>query len=117
MKDARIFVSIPLSDDVDNWVKEMTQNSARLQKCDDLARKQRTLVGRVFRVSVADGYAAYQIIKENGRMVKIQCCTGLGDDWRDHHFMAGGTFSKKDVMRYIQWEESLHKLFDRKPVK
>ena len=52
-----------------------------------LARKNKTLVGRILKFGVADGYAAYVILKENKKTVKVHwidyvdgyCQWGLGD--------------------------------------
>lgn len=92
---------IPHNGDTSSWLKAMDDNYKALMKCDEKARKKKSLVGRVFGLPVADGQALYQIVKENKTTVVVQHCTGVGDDWADHFFGYGGTFSKSLVKRYL----------------
>jgi|WetSurMetagenome_2_1015567.scaffolds.fasta_scaffold158759_2 hypothetical protein len=85
--------------------KIMDRNWQRLEKCDSNARALNTVIGRYFRVPCADGYAVYQIISETRTRVILQPVTGIGDDWQDHHFGGGGSFSKPDILRYLKQED------------
>jgi len=96
-----------------NWQSLMKKNWKQLEACDEAARKAKSLVGRKFGIPVADGKAWYQVVKESKTRLTIQLCTGLGDDYADHHFRGGGSFSRVDVMRYINFEEGMRKLFGR----
>lgn len=91
--------------DHQNWISNWSKNYQRLVECDKKAQERGSLVGRFFSVPCADGYAYYQITRDYKHTVHLQLVTGVGDDWEDHHFMDGGSFPKKDVLRYIEWED------------
>jgi len=100
--------------DFSNWEeakKAMDANWEALSKCDEVARKNKIFIGRIFSIGVADGKAMYQVIGETKTRFKVQHCTGLGDDYADHHFGYGGSFSKKEVLRYLDWEDGMRALF------
>jgi hypothetical protein len=91
-----------------NWNdanKVMAENWQRLEKCDSQARALNTIIGRYFRIPVADGYAVYQVISETRTQVMLQQVTGIGDDWEDHFFQRGGAFKKAIVTPYIKRED------------
>jgi hypothetical protein len=64
-----------------NYFEVMKQNNQELDAQDEAARKENRLVGRIVQHGHADGYAVYQIVKENKKSVKIKHCHGIGDDW------------------------------------
>jgi hypothetical protein len=99
----------------DSWHKQKKANRNALQACNALAIKTKSIIGRTFGIPVADGKAIYQVIGESKTRFTVLHCVGLGDDWADHHFGYGGSFSKKDVLRYIDWEDGMRKIFGNVP--
>lgn len=72
-------------------------------------------VGKIFSIGVADGHAYYEIVKILKTSVRIICRDDLcPDKWQDHHFGGGGTFSKRDVARYVGFEDGMRKIFGTK---
>ena len=92
-----------------DWQKyddAIKNNFELLNNIDKRCQKKNSLVGRYFKVSVADGYAYYQIVKENKKSFRIVRLVGLGDDYRCLRYMDGGTFDKKEVI--IMVDATMH---------
>jgi hypothetical protein len=90
-----------------DFIKMMNDNFARLQECDNKAKERATLVGRFIQEPFADGYATYQIIKENKSTVRIRVCTGLGDDWVIPYWGEEATIEKSFALEHIQRRERM----------
>jgi len=71
-------------------------------------------VGKMFTIGVADGHAYYVITKVNKSTCKIEWRGYCMDRYTDHHFGWGGSFPLKDVARYIEREEKIHELFNKR---
>jgi hypothetical protein len=106
-------ITVSLDSNINEYLKSHEDNLNRLFDYDREARKRGTSVGRYFAIPVADGRAYYQVIKEFKNVVHIQLVTDVGDDWADHHFGNGGSFPKKDVMRYLQKMDAFREIFAR----
>ena len=69
-------------------------------------------IGKIFSISVADGYAYYEISKIFKTRVHLKWRRDLcPDHYSDHHFGHGGSFDRQDVERYVIMGDSLTKLF------
>ncbi len=60
-------------------------------------------VGHQFRVGVADGSAYYVVTKVARVNCDVEWRGFCPDRYRDHHFMWGGSFPKRDVERYLHF--------------
>jgi len=80
--------------------KKWDEKFKEIEQKDKAAKQNNMLVGRYIRMPVADGYAFYEIVRENKQTVRIEHITGLGDDKErfrpgKHRFQgqAGGSLS------------------------
>ena len=91
---------------------------AEYKKAEKVAKKAKGLVGKLFRIGVADGHACYIVTGETARTANVEW-RGFGglDRYHDHAFGNGGTFDKKFVERYVKMEEGLRELFSFDEVK
>ncbi len=79
------------------------------------AMENGVVIGKIFRIGVADGYAYYEISKVYKTKVHLKWRKDLClDGYSDHHFCGGGSFSRSDVERYISFEEGMKKIFSKK---
>lgn len=99
------------------WLFQMEENWQKLQKEDQEAKNNGTLVNRYIQEGVADGYAIYKIIRENRKTVRIRVVTGLGDDWQVSYWGAEATIEKSYAEANIRRREGLAELFGRKAAK
>jgi len=65
----------------DDPIKQMQDNMNELRRQNKEAYEAGELVGRVIEIPYADGYAYYQIIRENKRTLRVRVCLNVGDDW------------------------------------
>lgn len=86
--------------DWDAAEKEIGDNEKRIEQEDAEARKNKTLVGRIIRKGVADGYAAYQVIKVNKTTARVRHLVGLGDDYMETAWGREATVSL-DVLAFF----------------
>jgi hypothetical protein len=108
------FKELDLTKPYEVWNKTIEDNWELLTNSDSAAKNNRTLVGRYINHQYADGYAIYLIVKENKTTVRIEVCTGLGDDWVLPAWGAKATINKKDALRFINYRDGIDKLFSRK---
>lgn len=66
---------------VDNLFKMWENNFEKMVKKDKEAQRIGDLEGRYLRFPIADGYAYYEIVKENKKSVRIEVIKNIGDDW------------------------------------
>lgn len=97
-------------DIVDRWNK----NFQKLEKQDKEARDKGILVGRFIQESIADGYAYYQIVKENKATVKIQVVTDIGDDWSVPYWGKSTTIPKSYALKSLFLKDKTEALFGGK---
>ncbi len=99
-------VKVPSVMDHKAFFKALEDNMAALNACDAEAREAGRLVGRSFSISVGDGQAIYQIIKENKKTVRVRLCQGVAcDDYADWQLGAEGTMKKELAIRYTKFED------------
>ena len=92
-------------------VKRWNKNFQELERQDAEAKKNGTLVGRYIREQIADGYAFYQVVKENKATVKIQVVRDIGDDWTIPYWGNSTTIAKSYVLKKLYQEEKLAEIF------
>lgn len=88
-------------------LKEWQKNQEKLDKQDEKAKAEGKLVGRIIEEQFADGFAVYEIIKENKNTVRIRVCTGLGDDWEIPYWGTEATIKKDFVLNKFNFQDSL----------
>lgn len=93
-----------------NWEK----NFNRLVEKDLRAKKNKILTERYIQVNIADGFAYYEIIKENKKTVRIKIVTGIGDDYRVGYWGDMATIDKNYALENIAYRDNLYKIFDKK---
>ena len=97
--------------DWDRYDEAIKTNFNLLEEINKRCKEKGSLVGRYFTSSVADGYAYYQVIKENKKTVRIIRIVGLGDDYRCLRYMDGGNFDKEEIISRIKATEYERKYF------
>lgn len=71
-------------------------------------------VGSLFQLNVADGQATYIVTQVGKRTCRVEWRGwGNGDRYTDHHFGFGGSFPIKDIRRYTEYEQNMHKIFSQ----
>jgi len=93
--------------------EEWDKNYDKMVAKDKKARKKGKLVGRYMREPIADGYAYYEIIKENKKTLRLKVIVGLGDDWRVPYWGDEANVDKNYVVDLIAFEDRLEKLFSK----
>lgn len=93
-------------------LRESEKNFEKLEKTDRVAEKQGLLVGRYIRENIADGYAYYQIIKENKTTVKIKHVVGISDDYIVSYWGKQATISKNYIKKSISFRDNLNEIFN-----
>ena len=84
---------------------------AEFKKAQEKSKNATGLVGKLFNVCVADGYANYVVVKENKKTLKVEW-RGFGlDRYMDAMMGIGGTFPKDRIERLIRAKEGLAALF------
>ena len=91
--------------------KQQKGYQAILDKQDADAKASGTLVGRMIREQIADGFAVYVILKENKTTVRVGVVSGIDDDWVIPNIGREGSLSKDYVINKLESEEALSKLF------
>jgi len=90
------------------------ENWNQIIEQDEKSKKAKTLIGRYIAEPFADGKAIYMIVSETKKKVKIQVCTGLGDDWVIPYWGPEATIDRSYAVKSIKGREALDRLFGRK---
>jgi hypothetical protein len=99
-----------------NWdsiTEKMDKQDKMMTELTAMARAKKTLVGRIIKFSVADGYAIYVITKMGPTSVKltwIDYCDGYCDR---HYGERGGSMKIQDAMSYTRFEDTLDNMATR----
>lgn len=88
--------------DVQNYVSEIEKNQKKMEQKDLIAKEKGVLKGRYVRERYADGYAFYEVIRENKHTVRLRVITGIGDDWILPSWGKETTFHKPYIIQNIQ---------------
>lgn len=94
-----------------HYAKEEKEQE-KANEVDEAARQAGTLIGRILRLPVADGYAVYIIKEVRGSQVRLQHMK-WGDGYSDWSLGKGGWHSKAPIVRQIKLEDSFNAIFDR----
>lgn len=95
----------------DEIEKGYQRNWKKITDADEKAKAEGKLVGRYIQHAFADGYAVYQIVRENKKSVRIRVCKGIGDDWVLPAWGEVCTIPKDTALRFISWEDGLREMF------
>lgn len=89
-------------------VEQWRRNEDLLMGLDLISKAIGVLVGRVIREPIADGFAVYQIVRENKKSVRIVHVSGIGDDYMLPSWGEEATIPKdyasKNIWRRDFWE-------------
>jgi len=93
----------------ENW----ESNKKKVEEKDEVAKKEGLLVGRYIKEPSADGFAVYEIIRENKKSVRIRVVTGIGDDWILPMWGEEATVNKDYATLNIQRRDAMKALFNK----
>jgi len=94
-----------------NFWDLLKENQAILDQIDSEAKDKGELLWRYIQEPFADGYAIYQIIKVNKKSVRIEVCTGLGDDWVIPYWGEEATIDLDHAQWRLQIRDNLNSFF------
>jgi len=97
-----------------NWEemrKRMDANCKKMQDKDVAAKVRGDIVGRYISHPFADGYAYYEIIRENKKTVRIEVVTGIGDDWVLPAWGEATSIKKDDAMDFLARRDMMAEIF------
>jgi hypothetical protein len=98
----------------DDLIKQWDDALAKIQTQDKAAATAGKLIGRYITEPFADGHAYYQIVGETRTKVRIQVCTGIGDDWTIPYWGESAMIEKRYALQSIESRETMEKFFARK---
>lgn len=93
------------TEEFDYGTVDINYNWSQLEKQNKEAKEAGVLKGRYIKEPYADGFAVYEIIRENKKTVRIKACTGIGDDWVIPMWGEEATVSKEYVLNSIKRDE------------
>ena len=96
---------------MNDFIRECDENLKAMYAKDREAKEKGILVGRIIRERFADGYACYEIVKENKTTVRIRVVTGIGDDWRIPYWGSETSIPKSYVLKVFKWNDMVDKIF------
>ena len=99
---------------VDDMVKQWEENYKKMEEVDFEARREGQLIGRYLREQIADGYAYYQITKENKNTVVIEHVTGIGDDYSVPYWGSKASIKKAFAIQNVECRDKFNALFSKK---
>jgi hypothetical protein len=92
------------------WVQEQSRKRA-VKKSQSVSPGK--LVGKLFSVSVADGYASYVVTKEAAETATVEWRGFNPDSYTDQVLGWGGQFPRHVIERLVKAEDALRALFDK----
>jgi len=98
---------------IPDFIKKADEKFDEISKADKTAKKNKTLVGRYFKEQIADGYAFYLIVADNGKRCKVERITGIGDDWHIRRFEMNPWVSRREVVDNVERRDAIAALFGR----
>lgn len=88
----------------------MEYQNSLMNECERLARKQKSLLGRIIKFSMADSFAYYIITKVNKKTVRLEWINYC-DGWMDSRIGEGGLIDIEYVENEVRHQDRLHQLF------
>ena len=89
----------------------MDENMKLMETRDAEAKARGEIVGRYINHPFADGYAYYEIVKENKQTVRIQVITDIGDDWVLPAWGKTTSIKKNDALHFLALRDAMAELF------
>lgn len=86
-------------------------DSEKLDQLQARSDKAKGIVGKLFKLPHADGYAYYTVEEEKGQKVRV-VNQALLDAWQDNILGPGGWFPRKQIEPIIRREEGMAKIFE-----
>ncbi len=109
--------AIAFGEDIAKSLGQSKKNFDDLDAADRKAKAARQIVGRYIREPYADGHAYYLITEDLGDEVRIEVCTGLGDDWVlpswGEETLIEKNYAKESLRRRDAMDRFFHR--DKKP--
>ena len=93
-------------------LKVMKENWDKIVSEDKAAKDDGKLVGRYIKEQIADGFAIYQIVRENKQTVRIKVVTGIGDDWIIPYWGEEAAIDKAYAQGNIEWRDHMDAYVD-----
>jgi len=94
----------------DNLIQNWERNWKKIQEKDRKAKEEGVLKGRYIQEQYADGYAIYEIVRENKKSVRIKVCVNIGDDWIIPYWGEEATIDKDHALKNIGWRDHMDNL-------
>lgn len=92
---------------------KMSNQEKLFEELTSMARKEKTLLGRIIKFSAADSYAVYVIDKVNPKSVHLSWIDYC-DGWSDRQFgQRGGNYSLADAVSFVKFEDYLYLMAKR----
>lgn len=98
---------------VPDIIQKFERDEKTMYEKDKKARSKNSLIGRYVREPYADGYAFYEIVKENTKTVKIKHLD-IWDAWVIPYWGKSATINKNYVIEQFRHREALEKIFTKK---
>ncbi len=105
--------SVECGSDLEKTNKTINDNFGQLVDLDKEANKRGDLVGRFIKEAIDDGFAYYQIVKENKRIVHIEVCDQLGDDWVIPYWGEKASIDKDYAIAMLRFRDKIRGYFSR----
>lgn len=96
--------------DTNAWINMIEENQKLMKEKDKEAKEKGVLQGRYINEQYADGYAYYEIIRENKKTVRIRVIKNIGDDWVIPYWGEEATIDKEHALRNIGWRDHMAEL-------
>lgn len=99
---------------IEDLLKRWETNREKMQQKDKEAKEKGVLKGRYIREPYADGYAFYEIIRENKNTVRIRVVKGIGDDWVIPYWGEETSIDKEYALQNLAQRDFFSELANRK---
>lgn len=86
------------------------ENWKKVVERDAYCRQQDKLVGRYVQEPYADGYAYYEIVRENKKSVRLRVIQNIGDDWVLPYWGEEYTATKEYVLNSLAHRDRIEEL-------
>lgn len=92
---------------VDELIQKWERNTQKMKEKDRQSKEKGLLKGRFLNIPYADGYAYYEIIRENKNTVRIRVITDIGDDYVIPYIGEENTVNKGFALQNIGMRDFL----------
>lgn len=98
---------------ISDFCQRVDANCKKIEEIDLEAKNKGTILHRFIYEPIADGYAVYQIVKENKKTVRIRVCNGIGDDWQVPYWGEEATITKTYAEGSLNRRDRISELFNK----